>query len=54
MSMYKKIIFNIYYCEHSIYTLLHPLFFILEQRLMYKGPLVENKMPIFLMDCFTI
>lgn len=27
MSMYKKdFVLDIYYCEHGIYTLLHPLF----------------------------
>lgn len=26
LSLYKRFVFNIYYCEHGIYTLLHPLF----------------------------
>lgn len=50
----KDFVFNIYYCEHGIYSLLHPLFFVSGQRLMYQGPLVENKDAEFLMDCFTI
>lgn len=49
-----KIVFNIYYCEHGIYTLLHPLFFHFGTKVNVSRTTGWKQDAEFLMDCFTI